>query len=205
MRQDDRVDPDRAGRARAVGRIDGSDRADPEGLPGAPHPHPLSKWRWLTTRHALMGGSVLATVLALSATTGAAAAGAATSSAGPPGVQRAGGPPGAQFGTDFHAAVVGRITALSTGRITVTSRGDRATTVTYTSSTSFRVRGTAAALSSLKVGDLVAVRGSTGSDGEVAATEIVEAGSAGPGGGSPGRHRRPSGSGAPPSGPGSAG
>ena len=70
----------------------------------------------------------------------------------------------------------------------------------------FRVRDTAAGSSSLKVGDLVAVRGSTGSDGRWRPQRSWRPVRRDRGGGPPADwHRRPSGSGAPPSGPGSAG
>jgi hypothetical protein len=166
--------------------------------PDIPTPSPGSRWRWSPSRRALVGGGVLAAVLSL----GSVAAGAAaTSSTNAP----AGAPAGAPPADAAKPAAAGKITALSGNDITITNRDKTTETIVFAASTTFRTRSGTTTSSALKVGDFIAVMGTTNSDGTVTATSVMVGspppGRGGPGG--PGGHRGgkpPAGQGGPPPG-----
>jgi hypothetical protein len=83
-----------------------------------------------------------------------------------PGGKR-GTPPGRGSGT------VGKVTAVSTDSITVTTMAKEAVTVTVSSSTVYKDGSTTSTRAALKVGDVAMVTGSTASDGTVTATTIT--------------------------------
>jgi hypothetical protein len=143
---------------------------DDEPAPDAvvpPEPPQGARWRWSTSRRVMLGSGALAVVLGL----GGAAAGASTtgeSQNAPPHGQR-GQPPG----NGSKPAAVGKITALSGDVITLDGRQNTTQSVTYSTTTTFRSQTGTASAASLKVGDFVAVQGTTNSDGSVRATTIM--------------------------------
>jgi hypothetical protein len=125
------------------------------------------------------------------------AAGAATSSTGtkaPAGA--AGAPP---TGMPKPAAM-GKITALTGDDITLKGRGTTTQTVVYSASTTFRDKSGTTSSAALKVGQSIAVIGTTASDGTITAKSIMIGMGAKP----PGSGSRPSGApgGKPPTGQG---
>ena len=149
-----------------------------------PAPRATSRWRWGRSPRTLVGGSVMAAVLALSG----GAASAATTHA-PTGTNRPGGPAGGPFG-HFKSTTSGRVTAISGSTVTLTGRGGDTKTVTFSASTDFRTPTGSSSSSDVAVGDLVAVRGTTEANGDVQAAVVLNAGKAptgaGPGGPGPG-------------------
>ena len=130
---------------------------------GLPAPRATSRWRWATAGRTVIGGSVLAAVLAVgSGAASAATTHPATGSSHPKGP--GGAPGGGPFGT-FKATTSGRVTTISGSTITLTGRGGATKTVTFTASTDFRTPTGTSSSSALAVGDLVAVRGTTEADG----------------------------------------
>jgi hypothetical protein len=109
----------------------------------------------------MLGGGLLAAVLALG--TGVGAAAAATTSS------NSGSMPGPGSGGTKPAAM-GTITALGTGSITIKTRQGASDVVTYTSSTTLTALGSSGT-ATLKVGEMVAVQGTT-SGNTVTATSI---------------------------------
>ena len=96
------------------------------------------------------------------------------------------------------------MTALSGDDITVQDQSKAAHTVVYSASTTFRTTSGASSASALKVGQFIAVQGTTDTDGNVTAKSIVigakPPGKMGPGsGGKPGT-RPAGGKGGPPTG-----
>ena len=145
-----------------------------------PAPRATSRWRWATSGRTLVGGTVVAAVLAVSS----GAASAATTQA-PTGTTHPGGPSGGPFG-HFKSTTSGRVTALSGSTLTLTGRGGETKTVTFTASTDFRTPTGTSSSTDLAVGDLVAVRGTTEVGGDVVAAIVLNAGKA-PAGAGPGR------------------
>ena len=136
-----------------------------------PTPRRGAPWRWSTPPKALVAGGALATVLSLGAV--AAAAGATTSSG-----SRA-GPPGRPPTGAARPTLLGRVSALGGADITVETRGQKTTRVTYSSATAFEVTSgpsgtpSSTSASALEVGDFVGVRGTRNGDGSVTASSIV--------------------------------
>jgi len=170
-------------------------RHDPVPTAGSELPEPRrgARWRWSKPRTTLVAGGALATVLSLGA--GPVAAGAATGSSSTPAGPRGQPPAG------VRPTVMGKVTALSGGDITVQTRGKRTTTIVYSSATTFKTMsgpgGTSsgASASALEVGSFIAALGTRSSDGSVTASSIVIANGPPPAGnGAPARR------GAPPSG-----
>jgi hypothetical protein len=96
----------------------------------------------------------------------------------------------------------GKITALSGDDITITNRDKTTETVVFSASTTFRNRWGTTTAAALKVGDFIAVMGTTNSDGSVTATSVMLGGPP-PGRGGPGGPRGskpPVGKGGPPPG-----
>jgi hypothetical protein len=135
--------------------------ADPE----LPRPAVGSRWRWATPRRALVGGGVLAAAFGL----GSVAAGATTTNNGPPSSGQHGRPPSGMS----RPTAGGRITALSGDTVTLQTRDGTSQVVTYASTTTFRTSSGTSTSSALKVGDFVAVNGTTNSDGSVSATSLM--------------------------------
>ena len=165
---------------------------------GLPQPRPGARWRWAAPRGALVGGGVLAAVLAVGPVAGAATNTRPDSSSGTiPGT--GGAPPSAPAratGVAGRPTVSGRITALQGDDIrleirtgpgpsgTGTSATTTTATVVYSDTTTFNavsVRSHTTAASSpsaLKVGAFVAVDGTKHGD-------IIDASSVVIGGGPP--------------------
>jgi len=131
-----------------------------------PRPAVGSRWRWATPRRALVGGGVLAAALGL----GSVAAGAVTTNSGPPSSPGQHGRPPAGMTRPTRG---GKVTALSGDTVTIQTRGGTSQTVTYASTTTFRTGSGTSNSSALKVGDFIAVKGTTNSDGSVSATSIM--------------------------------
>lgn len=154
-----------------------------------PRPALGSRWRWATSRRALVGGGVLAATLGL----GGAAAGAATAnSAAPSSPAHHGKPPAGRQ----RPTTIGKVTAVSGDTITIQTRGGTSRTVTFVSTTTFRTTTGTLTSSAVKVGDFIAVKGTAGNDGSVSATTImISANPPGPmgqgGGGRPPRGQGP--------------
>jgi hypothetical protein len=152
-------------------------------VPAIPNPSPGSRWRWSPSRRVLVGGGVLAAVLSLgSVAAGAAASSSTTAPAGAP----AGTPPAGLA----KPTAAGKITALSGNDITITKRDKTTQTIAFSASTTFRTRSGSTTSAALKVGDFIAVMGSTNSDGSVTATSVM-VGNPPPGHGGPNGHRGP--------------
>lgn len=130
-----------------------------------PRPAVGSRWRWATSRRALVGGGVLAATLGL----GGAAAGAATANSAPPSPAHHGRPPAGRP----RPTTIGKVTAVSGDTITIQSRGGTSRTVTFASTTTFRTTTGTLTSNAVKVGDFIAVKGTTNSDGSVSATTIM--------------------------------
>jgi len=145
-----------------------------------PRPASGSRWRWATPRRALVGGGVLAAALGLSSV----AAGAVTTNSGPPTTSGQHGRPPSGMS---RPTAGGKITGLSGDTVTIQTRGGTSQTVTYASTTTFRTSSGTSTSSALKVGEFIAVNGTTNSDGSVSATSIMISlnppGPMGPGGG----------------------
>ena len=131
-----------------------------------PRPAVGSRWRWATSRRALVGGGVLAATLGL----GGAAAGAATANSAPPSSPAHHGRPPAGRP---RPTTIGKVTAASGDTITIQTRGGTSRTVTFASTTTFRTTAGTLTSSAVKVGDFIAVKGTTNSDGSVSATTIM--------------------------------
>ncbi len=168
--------------------------------PDLPAPGQASRWRWATTRRALVGGGVLAAALSL----GPLAAGGTTPSAGTKAPSGARGAPPGGMG---RPTAMGKITALSGDDITIAGRGSTTETIVYSANTTFRGKSGTTTAAALKVGESIAVTGTTASDGTITATSImIGMGNRPPGGGTrpsgvPGG-KPPTGKGGPPSGAG---
>jgi hypothetical protein len=133
-----------------------------------PNPRPGSRWRWSRPRRALVAGGTLAAVLGLGVATGA---GAATTSGNTGAHTRL---PGGQA----RPTVAGKVTTLSGDDITVETNAKASVSVVSSSGTTFETDpgpngGTKTSASALRVGDFIAVQGTTSSDGTVTATTIV--------------------------------
>jgi uncharacterized protein DUF5666 len=165
--------------------------------PALPAPRPGSRWRWASTRGALVGGGILAAAL----TMGSVTAGATT----PPRTKAPMGAAGAPRSGMARPTAMGKISALSGDDITIEGHGSTTQTVVYSASTTFRDSSGSTTAADLKVGESISVTGSKASDGTVTATSImIGMGNRPPGGGTrpsggPGG-RAPGGQGGPPKG-----
>ena len=130
-----------------------------------PRPAAGSRWRWATSRRALVGGGVLAATLGLGS-----AAGASTANSAPPSSPAHHGRPPAG---KQRPTTIGKVTAVSGDTITIQSRGGTSRTVTFASTTTFRTTTGTLTSNAVKVGDFIAVKGTTNSDGSVSATTIM--------------------------------
>jgi hypothetical protein len=136
--------------------------ASPSNLP---RPRNTSRWRWATSRRAIVGGGVLAVVLGL----GGAGAGASTATSTPTSATGHAGPPSGPA----RPTTAGKITALSGDTITIHTRHGTSQSVTYSSTTTFDAGSGNSSSAGLAIGDFVAVQGATNSDGSVTATNIM--------------------------------
>jgi hypothetical protein len=154
-----------------------------------PQPSRGARWRWASSRGALVGGGVLTAILSV----GATSAGASTSGhAQPPSSSAHGKPPSGAA----QPTAAGKITALSTDSITIATMSKTTEIITYSSSTTFRTRSGTSGASALAVGKFISVTGTKSSDGSVSAKSIMLGLTQPPGGGR-GPGGRP-GKGAPP-------
>ena len=149
--------------------------------PALPAPRPGSRWRWASTRGALVGGGILAAAL----TIGSVSAGAATPHTAKPAAGATGAPPAGMK----RPTAMGKITALAGDDITIKGRDSTSQTVVYSASTTFRDASGTTTAAALKVGQSIAVTGTKASDGTITATSIM----IGMGNGPPGRGGHPSG------------
>jgi hypothetical protein len=146
-----------------------------------PQPSRGARWRWASSRGALVGGGVLTAILSV----GATSAGASTNGhAQPPPSSSHGKPPSGAA----RPAAAGKITALSTDAITIATMSKATETITYSSNTTFRTKSGTSTPSALAVGKFISVTGTKSSDGSVSAKSIMfgltpaPAGGRGPGG-----------------------
>jgi hypothetical protein len=129
---------------------------------GLPYPPKGSRWRWATSRRALVGGGLLAVTLGLGSTTAGAS--------GPPSTSGQHGTPPSGMG---RLTAGGKVTALSGDTITIEARDKSTETVTFTSATTFRTMSGSSRASALKVGDFIGVEGTKHSNGSVTATSVM--------------------------------
>ncbi len=153
----------------------------PAGATELPSPRRSARWRWSTSRGALVAGGALSAAIGL----GASTAGAATSTSGPPAGAHGQPPNGAR------PTVAGKITALSGDDITVQGKNSTSTTVIVSSGTTYKTMkganggSSTSSRSALKVGDFIAVQGTKNSDGSVTASSILFGTGLPPGPGAP--------------------
>ena len=133
--------------------------------PNLPHPTTGSRWRWASSRRAVVGSGVSAVVLSLdSATAGAPVDGASPLSRGQRGTAQTGMP---------HPTTAGQITSLSGDTATIQALDKASRSITYSSSTTFRTMSGTSSAAVLRVGDFIAVMGTKKRDGSVAATSVM--------------------------------